>query len=516
MSNNIFKNIVAVTFILAMVSCEKPQPQPQPQPGPGPEPETKVFVTYTLDAEDVGQRDARILGRLVVKGYDTDQLETGFYYSVKPEVDPLDKETDHVYSESIDTTYSFVADLDGLHESTTYYYKAYAKLGVLYSCGEIKSFKTGNTPAVKKFEVATIEAEDVGPYGARMVGMLDVEGYDTTSLKTGFYYSTKSAVDTLDKETVMVYSNSIDADCVFEAGTKVLNASTTYYFKAFARLDTLYSCGKVESFKTAAKPDPTGGPVWAELPSKPEKEGDYYYTWHYTDVNKTGSTTKARNYSVCYSKDKYCAMWIAAPYHDFYTGSSGRSDAYKSDPNFDFEQPGKWSGYTRGHLLGSSERTKSRVTNNQVFYYSNIAPQLQTYFNTGGGAWNDCEEWIEKMWSGKQDTTYVVTGCWWDPEAQPKVVSGTTIPTHYYKVILRTKNHLNKYVCNCTADELQCLVVFMPHKTYGKAHPVPPLQYESAGWLMSVSDLEAKTGFTYFTNVPNAPKGSYTLSDWGL
>jgi len=255
--------------------------------------------------------------------------------------------------------------------------------------------------------------------------------------------------------------------------------------------------------------------IWPELPSSPAKSGDYYYTTHITDVNDAKGN-KARNYAVCYSKTKWCTMWVAAPYHKFYTGSSGRTDAYKTDPNFDFTQPGKWTGYTRGHLMGSAERTKSKTTNNQVFYYSNIAPQLQTYFNTGGGVWNDCEDWIQGQWESASDTTYVVTGCWWDPFQTSKFVSGTEIPTHYYKIILRTKNHSTKYVCNCSASELQCLAILIPHKTYSKAHAVKPSQYESEGWLMSVRDLEIKTGFTFFPNVPNAPKTTYTLSDWGL
>ena len=32
----------------------------------------------------------------------------------------------------------------------------------------------------------------------------------------------------------------------------------------------------------------------------------------------------------------------------------------------------------------------------------------------------------------------------------------------------------------------------------------------------SVSDLEKITGFTYFPNVPQAPKTTYNASDWGL
>ena len=34
--------------------------------------------------------------------------------------------------------------------------------------------------------------------------------------------------------------------------------------------------------------------------------------------------------------------------------------------------------------------------------------------------------------------------------------------------------------------------------------------------MMSVADLERITGFTYFVNVPNAPKSTAIASDWGL
>jgi hypothetical protein len=31
---------------------------------------------------------------------------------------------------------------------------------------------------------------------------------------------------------------------------------------------------------------------------------------------------------------------------------------------------------------------------------------------------------------------------------------------------------------------------------------------------MSIRDLEALTGVTYFPNVPNAPKDTFTANDW--
>ena len=81
-------------------------------------------------------------------------------------------------------------------------------------------------------------------------------------------------------------------------------------------------------------------------------------------------------------------------------------------------------------MLGSSDRTVSQATNDQVFYKSNIGPQLQNGFNTGGGVWNNCEDWVDTQWKGQADTTYQVIGCYWENES--KKVNGTVVPTHYY------------------------------------------------------------------------------------
>jgi len=268
-------------------------------------------------------------------------------------------------------------------------------------------------------------------------------------------------------------------------------------------------------------PDPTPTPTpsgktlmagWAELPMTVDRS-DWHYTYHVPDVESGGSN--ARNYSVCYSTEMMCAVWVAAPMHDFYAKkNTERTDEYATDPNFNFTQPGKWSGYTRGHLLGSAERLVSRKANQQAFYHSNIAPQSSTYFNTGGGAWNTLEEWVDKQWVGHADTTYQVIGCYWDPAVTPKTVSSTRIPTHYYKVLLCTKNHQNKWVMDCQKEELQCIAVLVEHRTYEKGEVPKPADYEKRGMLLTVKEMEELTGLTFFGNVPNAPKESYSLSDW--
>ena len=49
-----------------------------------------------------------------------------------------------------------------------------------------------------------------------------------------------------------------------------------------------------------------------------------------------------------------------------------------------------------------------------------------------------------------------------------------------------------------------------------RSHTTPKGIAVSAKDLMSVSELEKLTGFTYFPNVPQAPKDTYSASDWGL
>ncbi|MBQ3082429.1 MAG: DNA/RNA non-specific endonuclease, partial [Alistipes sp.] len=260
-------------------------------------------------------------------------------------------------------------------------------------------------------------------------------------------------------------------------------------------------------------PTPTGKTLvsgWAELPETLEKAGDYYYTWHITDA-KYSNGNKARNYSVCYSKDKMCTMWVAAPMHTFYIkGSHGRTDDYDTDPNFDFTQPGKWSGYTRGHLIASNNRhagvTSSGLVNRQAFYYSNIAPQLS---NFNSGDWGSVDNVMDKQWESRSDTTYAVYGCYWDKANGKEIVSGTKVPTHYYMVMLRAKAGVNKWVVNCSKDELECIAIMMEHKNWDS---LPAL----STFAMSVADLEKLTGFVYFGNVPNAPKDTYKASSWGL
>lgn len=93
----------------------------------------------------------------------------------------------------------------------------------------------------------------------------------------------------------------------------------------------------------------------------------------------------------------------------------------------------------------------------------------------------------------------------------------TTIPTHYYIVLLKAKKSAgNKWVVNCSQGELQSIAIMVRHKTYAKNEVVKAVDFQSKGVFKTVAEIERLTGHTFFPNVPNVPKDTYNPGDWNF
>ena len=289
--------------------------------------------------------------------------------------------------------------------------------------------------------------------------------------------------------------------------------------------------GGTDGGEVVTPPTTTSTLSWAELPVITDGDGDgvcdsdntLYYARHLCAGGEKNAQrdAAARNYTVCFSARHHCPLWVAAPRHSMYEGSSGRNDSYRQDPDIpesvQYSSKSTGGGCNKGHMIGSAERTSSVATNKQVFYYSNIAPQYSSTFNTGGGAWNNLEDHIDGLVC--KDTLYVVVGCYFEAfsrngaSASPSTISfggrsDVSCPTMFYYALLRTKSGASgKRVQECSADELQCAAFTICHKM-AKGHK------PEAADMMSISELEQLTGVTYFPNVPSAPKSSFSPSDW--
>ena len=296
-----------------------------------------------------------------------------------------------------------------------------------------------------------------------------------------------------------------------------LSAGASYAAEAYIETAQRMWRSAPTDFTAAAAggtPDPGGGRAryegWAELPAETAHAG-----WHYI-YHMRPDVPSVRNFSLCYSSEYRCAVWAAMAVHDAWNGSAGRNDTWRYDPDLEESlQPDlrkTYSGvYSRGHMIASSDRQVSVAANKQIFYYTNMAPQYQNEFN--GGIWNKLEK---RVWSNYNcaDTLYVVTGAHFAGacgSCTDAAGNRVTVPTHFYKVLLRSKSGCTgRWVGQLRADELQCVGFWLPHNDAYSTKADVTEQY-----LVPVSYVEEQTGLLFFSNVPAAPKTTFDKADWG-
>ena len=227
---------------------------------------------------------------------------------------------------------------------------------------------------------------------------------------------------------------------------------------------------------------------WMELPAMP-KDSKY---GHFTHSMNVGSV-KIRNYSFAWDYDNLVAPWVAYHLNSWAIGSGKRTDAWGLDPLLPKTcQPvlykGFGGGYDRGHQLPSADRL-NYAANVTTFYGTNMTPQRS---ELNQQSWANLESKV-RSWANRADTCYVVTGCITKGStktARDNEGKSVTVPTHYYKAVLR-------YSRNSTIGHsgYSACAILLEHKGYGDNNNFKP-------YAMSISDLEKVTGITYFANLP--------------
>ena len=235
---------------------------------------------------------------------------------------------------------------------------------------------------------------------------------------------------------------------------------------------------------------------WLELPATSATDG-YDFFWR----DCTIGSAKMRNYSFYWNYTDRVSMWVAYPLCKVYLGNSGRSEAWGFDPLMPALKQQNVSGgykegnngwYARGHQLPSADRTESLSLNATTFYGTNMTPQDNDF---NGGIWATLEGKV-RTWANQSDTLYVVTGCVLDG-AQYYVIDRSdnkiTVPTAYFKAVLRYSKNTT-----ISASGFSGAGFWFEHKNYANSG-VSALKAQS----MSLSELEAKLGYTLFVNLPD-------------
>lgn len=267
---------------------------------------------------------------------------------------------------------------------------------------------------------------------------------------------------------------------------------------------------------SGAVADPETSWAWPELPQRIERE-ELSYVTHFCPVydQTQGRELTKRNFTLCFDRTKRASWWVAYPMHAAYLGSLSRPnpDPWAFDPKIEGGWQadltiGSYSGSpVRGHQVANADRDANRTMQYQTFYCSNSTPQN---YDLNGGAWARLEGKV-RDWKCS-DTLYVVTGAYWDSTAgktTDRAGNACPIPTHYFKVLARTvKGNVRKagdQLGSYKADELQTIGFWVENKN---------VSTEAQDWVMSVEEIEKKTGFVFFPTLPKAAKQQKDKNSW--
>lgn len=236
-----------------------------------------------------------------------------------------------------------------------------------------------------------------------------------------------------------------------------------------------------------------GDPDLLEVPQLKGGKQNYFIT-HYSDG--------VPNYSVEYDVDLRHPRWVALLFDDQTAADAGvgRSDAWDWDPkvprSFSTETWFRGSGYSRGHMVASSDRYYSKDANKQTFYYTNVSPQLQEH---NGGVWQRLESRVQSWGrdSKWRDALYVVKGGTIEPhQIKPEKVKGIiVVPEYYWMAIVRRQG-----------EKWQGIAFWTEHRGYDAKHPLRSL-------TLSIDELEERTGLNFFPNLPEDVEAQVEAQD---
>jgi endonuclease G len=225
---------------------------------------------------------------------------------------------------------------------------------------------------------------------------------------------------------------------------------------------------------------------WMELPAM--DNDDYgYYSHSFSMKNNV-----YRNYSFAWSQKDLVSIWMAYPLCKTYTEKVvSRTDAWNYDPLLGPELScapfsGYAGDYARGHQVPSADRLCCRTANEQTFYGTNIAPQLNEH---NEGIWSNLENKIRSV-ANASDTTYVVTGCIVEGSEKKELDSDKkeiTIPVAFFKAVLRYKAG--------DTNVWTAAGFYTDHKNYS------PNNSDLKAVSMTIDELEEKTGLDFFVNL---------------
>lgn len=192
--------------------------------------------------------------------------------------------------------------------------------------------------------------------------------------------------------------------------------------------------------------------------------------------------------SVNYNKDENVSRYDTGESTPVVPSPTGQ---YPNDPDctvFQFSKdPYKGSGFDHGHICPSADRQRSTKCNYQTFFLTNMQPQYNKF---NAGLWEKMESKV-RTWAAQSDTLYVCKGGTIDNANDVLQYIGEDdykipVPKYFFMAVLRK-----------TVSGYQAIAFFAENLNEDKSKD------KLITYVMSVRDLEKRTGIDFFCNLPD-------------
>ncbi|MEM6452704.1 MAG: DNA/RNA non-specific endonuclease [Cyanobacteria bacterium P01_D01_bin.105] len=205
-------------------------------------------------------------------------------------------------------------------------------------------------------------------------------------------------------------------------------------------------------------------------------------------ANSDNLLIEREQYALSYSQSLNRLNWASWWVDSRWLGYTGRQDDFRQDGSLPagFYQVTsdefRRSGYDRGHMVPSGDRTANARDNSLTFLMSNIFPQAQA---NNRGPWRELEEYGRRLVENQGKSLYVMGGVYGNKGKAGKV----TIPGRTWKVIV-VLDHINDEVTRRT----DVIAVDMPNSD--------EIEDDWREYATTVDRIEIATGYDLLSDVP--------------
>ena len=248
-----------------------------------------------------------------------------------------------------------------------------------------------------------------------------------------------------------------------------------------------------------------------EFPEFPENE--FVDIDHLEVGNPSNATTNLINlenylivkpeYTLSYNSETSTPNWVSWHLSNIWIGQAERQDDFRADADI----PSEWyrvtgssyrsSGFDRGHICPSADRTFSTLHNSSTFVMSNIVPQSP---DSNRGPWADLESYCRNLVFSLNQELYIIAGVYGkggtgsNGRRQSIDSRRITVPKSLWKVIVvldKGENDLFRINSNT-----RVIAVDIPNRQ-------GILSDDWFEYKTTVDDIEEKTGFDLLSNLPS-------------